>query len=577
MRQHKPSQRSQILEVLDAIAVLSCGKTGAPAASIFLPTTVKEGTGTLALRGTTGFEGVTCANYRDINYSLGEGMTGFVWKTGMAIRAPGSFDHNELPIYGKDFNPAYKWIELVPGDVPDGAHRDFLMVPIPLRHRRRGVLRVSAKKGNLPFTPFDQEILSAIADQIGIAVSTEEAAKDKTRLLDRATRRLSTFSQVAASTSIIDDESLWFNSIAEQARDATAADLAYIHVCDDDTGLRLIAQSPMEDAGLRHLDPGLSAMIEGTFRSQSSLIAPKCLTMTPAVTSDGLSVLLVPVTGLEKVGVLTLLKNKCDYFIEEDRQVATSIAQIAASMCLAGRSIQRQDQFVRTLVHQVGPSLSIIQNYCNEILSENTQRISKANLNSVASAIRAWSHYLLAVINGRQILQEMVRQEPVELAKLPTSAKQWLGSLDELFQTIAFRTTRNITMDVSGISARQEIDIDVGMFEQVLINLVVNALHYSLEDSNIIITAKNENERCQITVSDRGIPIPPDEIDRIFSYEFRGRLVKDLATHGTGIGLAAADMIVKLHGGYIYATSSSPGADGASDVNFTVELPIRSA
>jgi signal transduction histidine kinase len=128
----------------------------------------------------------------------------------------------------------------------------------------------------------------------------------------------------------------------------------------------------------------------------------------------------------------------------------------------------------------------------------------------------------------------------------------------------------------SGVTLRHEapqkvnVNADAGQLQQVLTNLVVNALQASPRGAEVCVTTGQEQRPGQadktafVRVVDAGSGIEPDALPRIFEPFFT---TKDVG-QGTGLGLAVAEGIVEEHGGRIEVTSA-PGA-GAS---FTVWLP----
>src|SRR5690606_6727883 len=98
------------------------------------------------------------------------------------------------------------------------------------------------------------------------------------------------------------------------------------------------------------------------------------------------------------------------------------------------------------------------------------------------------------------------------------------------------------------------IEIDTGQIEQVLINLIRNALQSMKESSRkeLTIFAVEEEQTTRISVTDTGIGIPQDVMDKIFIPFFTTR--KD----GSGIGLTLSKQVMHRHGGQILV-SSTPG------------------
>ncbi|HKB46122.1 MAG TPA: ATP-binding protein, partial [Ktedonobacterales bacterium] len=120
------------------------------------------------------------------------------------------------------------------------------------------------------------------------------------------------------------------------------------------------------------------------------------------------------------------------------------------------------------------------------------------------------------------------------------------------------------------------VPMDHAQLEEVLTNLIENALKYSPATSPIHISARVTDvpHELQVSVADRGIGIPPGELDAIFGKFYRVQHVqlpwdKSRPPIGTGLGLAIVAGIVEAHGGRIWA-ESAPG-EGST---FTFTLPI---
>jgi len=100
-------------------------------------------------------------------------------------------------------------------------------------------------------------------------------------------------------------------------------------------------------------------------------------------------------------------------------------------------------------------------------------------------------------------------------------------------------------------------DVDFEFIQQVLKQLLDNAINYSPPGAPLIISAQAEGERIVVSVADEGRGIPVDEQSRIFDKFYRGRAWREKVL-GTGLGLSIAKGIVEAHGGRIWVTSA-PG------------------
>jgi two-component system sensor histidine kinase KdpD len=124
---------------------------------------------------------------------------------------------------------------------------------------------------------------------------------------------------------------------------------------------------------------------------------------------------------------------------------------------------------------------------------------------------------------------------------------------------------RQLVMDVP--STLPPVSIDLVLAAQALVNLVDNAVKYSPADTPIGIRAYVDQGQVVIEVSDQGVGVPSDELERIFDKFYRVQQASD--TSGTGLGLSISKGIVELHGGRIWA-SNRPGGG----TTFAIALPV---
>jgi two-component system sensor histidine kinase KdpD len=112
------------------------------------------------------------------------------------------------------------------------------------------------------------------------------------------------------------------------------------------------------------------------------------------------------------------------------------------------------------------------------------------------------------------------------------------------------------------------VPMDDVLIEQVLINLVDNALKYTPPGSPIEVSAEDADGAVVVEVADRGPGLPPGE-ERLIFEKFQ-RSERSPSIRGAGLGLAICDGIVRAHGGRIWA-ESRPG--GGVSIRFV--LPIK--
>ena len=111
------------------------------------------------------------------------------------------------------------------------------------------------------------------------------------------------------------------------------------------------------------------------------------------------------------------------------------------------------------------------------------------------------------------------------------------------------------------------VEVDEVLMEQVLVNILSNAIKYSPDNSNIVLSVYRNNNIIEVAIKDEGVGIPSNERERIFSKFFRGKSTNSIP--GTGLGLAICKGIVEAHGGTIRATENKP-----KGTTLIVSLPV---
>jgi CheY-like chemotaxis protein len=113
------------------------------------------------------------------------------------------------------------------------------------------------------------------------------------------------------------------------------------------------------------------------------------------------------------------------------------------------------------------------------------------------------------------------------------------------------------------------VDGDVTRIEQVITNLVTNALRYTPADGTISVTVSEESRESVLRVSDTGHGIAPSLLPRIFELFVQGEQAPERAQGGLGIGLTLVRRLVELHGGRVEAASAGEGRGSV----FTIAFP----
>jgi two-component system phosphate regulon sensor histidine kinase PhoR len=133
------------------------------------------------------------------------------------------------------------------------------------------------------------------------------------------------------------------------------------------------------------------------------------------------------------------------------------------------------------------------------------------------------------------------------------AAADLLAAVQEVFQPRA--AARGIVLEVAQAPADLTLVGDRKLLDQVLANLVDNAIKYTEPGGCVGVRAARQGEQTVFTVADTGAGIPAQDLDRVFERFFRVDRARSRKLGGTGLGLAIVKHIVLLHGGEVRVKS----------------------
>ena len=245
-----------------------------------------------------------------------------------------------------------------------------------------------------------------------------------------------------------------------------------------------------------------------------------------------------------------------------DRERALSVEREARGA--AERANRAKDEFLAMLSHELRNPIGAISNAVGILRGP----ASAEHAAFATSVIARQSQHLKRLIDdlldvGRAITGKiMIAREPVDLA---ASARHVVSAL----QATGRLAERRLSVDLSPAWVAG----DVTRIEQILTNLLLNAVNHTPPGGHIRIEVARDGEAALLRVSDDGSGIAPEHLPRLFDLFFQGDTSIDRDRGGLGIGLTLVQRLAALHGGTVSAESEGLGR-GA---RFTVHLPAAPA
>jgi two-component system phosphate regulon sensor histidine kinase PhoR len=211
--------------------------------------------------------------------------------------------------------------------------------------------------------------------------------------------------------------------------------------------------------------------------------------------------------------------------------------------------------FVANVSHELRTPVSVIKGYAETILSEG-QNLPAAKLVQFIEVIHSHAERLAHLISDLLTLSR-IESGAIPLEPVPVSILAAVNRVAHLLDQKALSKKVTLTKAVA-LAALPDIQADPDKLEQILINLLDNAIKFTPAGGTVSVDAADLGDRIRIDVKDTGIGIPPKDIPRIFERFYRVDTARSRELGGTGLGLSIVKHIVQAHGGSV-AVESTPG------------------
>jgi signal transduction histidine kinase len=252
----------------------------------------------------------------------------------------------------------------------------------------------------------------------------------------------------------------------------------------------------------------------------------------------------VPVTSQDELGQLTLTFN-----------------QMSADLVQAD---QQRKRLTADITHDLSTPLQVISGYV-EMLEEGEATLTPQRLEIIKTEIG----HLRRLVGDLSTLTQ-VEGGGLEMQLQPVQPAALLERVYQAYQPIAARQDVELRLEVP--SSTPSILVDEGRMQQVLKNLVENALRYTPQGGQITLSALAEKQ-IQLRVSDSGSGIEAEDLPYVFDRFYRADKARGANTGKMGLGLAICKALVKAQGGEISAESDGKDRGTAMVLTFQPAVP----
>jgi len=253
-----------------------------------------------------------------------------------------------------------------------------------------------------------------------------------------------------------------------------------------------------------------------------------------------------------------------------ERPLAPNLLLTAVQAALRARkrqyearaAIQQRDQFLAMLGHELRNPLAAIV-LATQLAREGGER---AQLESRLELIERQSTLLARLVDD---LLDVARVTTGKV-RLRHDAVDIDATIRSSIAALADRARSRGVSVVLAATSGSVVEGDAVRIEQVLNNLLANAIKYSPSGRTVNVSSERESDMCRIRVRDQGIGIAPDMQTRVFDLFAQADGSLERAEGGMGIGLTLVDRLVRLHGGHVELRSEGIGRG----TELIVDLPI---
>jgi two-component system sensor histidine kinase/response regulator len=261
---------------------------------------------------------------------------------------------------------------------------------------------------------------------------------------------------------------------------------------------------------------------------------------------------------VDQAQVTSLLLSTYSNAIQKNRELETAYQKLNASYQEIEKKNEelkvlndQKNQFVGMAAHDLRNPLMVIQGF-SEMLQENLSEESNPTDANMLGRIQKSSSFMLQLINDLLDISS-IESGKVTINLMPVDIVMLIKEIVSLEKNLAEK--KNIKLEFQTDLKLPPIMCDQDKIDQVLTNLLTNAIKYSYPETTIEVSLKIDQSELIVAVKDQGQGIPENEVAKLFQPFTRTSVKSTAGEASTGLGLAIVKKIVTEHKGRIWAES----------------------
>lgn len=229
---------------------------------------------------------------------------------------------------------------------------------------------------------------------------------------------------------------------------------------------------------------------------------------------------------------------------------------------------QLKTNFVSMMSHDLKTPIAKIQAICDRLIATVPDSEFAVDLKSLRRSSDDLHRYIQSILQVTK-----VEAKDFKITKEVTDINEDIERVVSRVAPLANEKSIALKTDLEPMFS---IEADTTLIQEVILNLVENAIKYTPEGGRVTIRSREKDDNVEVLVEDTGPGIAPDEQQEIWGKFIRGKSQADaLKTPGTGLGLYLVKYFVELHGGRVFLDSRSGPNDHGTRIGFTI--PVATA